>query len=88
LKSDAISPLGTLQICIPNHPIEIEPEENGYRRGNCLPAFDAAGSALVDAETPPELSLGFVSGDAGISKMHVVHVELSCCVTAGIMTVR
>ena len=74
MKCDAISPLCTLQVCIPNHTIEIKPEEYGYRRGNRLAAFDAAGGALVDAETPPELSLGFVSGDAGVAKMRVVHV--------------
>jgi ribonuclease PH len=73
LKSDAVSPLGTLQVCIPNHTIEIEPEEYSYRRGNRLAAFDAAGSALIDAETAPELSLGFVSVQSLIAELVAVH---------------
>ncbi len=77
MKRDSISALCPFQICIPDHTIEIKPEEYGHRRGNRLAAFDAAGGALVDAKTPPELSLGFVSGDAGIAKMRVVHAELS-----------
>ncbi len=73
MKRDAVSPLGTLQVCIPNHTIEIEPEEYGYRRGDRLPAFDAAGGALIDAETPPELSLGFVSIKSLIAELVAVH---------------
>ena len=44
--------------------------------GNRLAAFDTAGGALVDTETPPELSLRFVSGDAGIAKLYVMHCYL------------
>ena len=73
MKCDAISPLCTLQVCITNHTIEIKPEEYGYRRGNRLAAFDAAGGALVDAETPPELSLGFVSVQSLIAEFVAVH---------------
>ena len=77
MKRDSISALCPFQIRIPNNTIEIKPEEYGYRRGNRLAAFDAAGRALVDTETTPELSLRFVSGDAGVAKLRVMHGYLS-----------
>lgn len=56
--------LGALQIGLSDNAIQVKTDQYCYGRRDRLTTLYAAGSALVDAETPPELGLGFVSGQA------------------------